>query len=78
MAKPGHTMIRLEKRHDEPALFVGLNGTGYMIQRGKDVEVPNGVAEIIRNSMKAEDAADDYKEAATRGGEETATRGGNG
>lgn len=78
MAKPGHTVIRLDKSRDEHALFVGLNGTGYMIQRGKDVEVPDGVAEIIRNSLKAEDAADDYKESAIGDGKEAATRDGKG
>lgn len=31
-------------------VFVGLNGKGYLIKRGVDVEVPAGVAEIIRHS----------------------------
>ena len=64
MAKPGYVTVRLEKRRDEPALFVGLNGKGYTIQRGKDVEVPAGVAEVIRHSFEAEDKADEFKKSA--------------
>lgn len=31
-------------------VFVGLNGRTYKIQRGVDVEVPKGVAEILEHS----------------------------
>lgn len=31
-------------------VFVGLNGKGYQIQRGVDVQVPAGVAEILKHS----------------------------
>lgn len=68
MAKPGYVTVRLPKDKNEPTVFVGLNGKGYTIQRGKDVEVPAGVAEILRNSMEADDMADKYKESVNRDG----------
>ena len=40
-------------------VFVGLNGKFYTIQRGVDVEVPVGVAEIIRHSMEQDKATAD-------------------
>ena len=48
-------------------LFVGLNGTFYTIQRGVDVEVPAGVAEIIINSMKQDEATQDAIQHITTG-----------
>lgn len=48
-------------------LFVGLNGTFYTIQRGIDVEVPAGVAEIIINSMKQDEATQDAIQRITTG-----------
>lgn len=32
-------------------VFVGLNGKNYKIKRGVDVEVPEGVAEILEHSQ---------------------------
>ena len=32
-------------------IFVGLNGTGYQIERGKEVMIPRAVAEIAKRSM---------------------------
>ena len=32
--------------------YVCLNGKSYLIQRGVEVEVPEGVAEILRNKEK--------------------------
>lgn len=45
---------------EDAVIFVGLNGKGYRIQRGKEVEVPAGVAEILRNADKADDVADNF------------------
>lgn len=36
-------------KYKEP-VFVGVNGKTYMIERGKEVEVPIYVAEVLRNS----------------------------
>lgn len=35
-------------------LTIGLNGKMYKIQRGVEVEVPKGVAEIIKRSMESD------------------------
>lgn len=43
-------------------MMVSLNGKGYKIQRGKEVEVPEGIAEIIQDSLDARDKADDFIE----------------
>lgn len=60
-ADDGMVTIRLirDENHRQP-LFVGLNGKGYLIQRGKNVSVPKAVAEIIENSLDQEQAALDY------------------
>lgn len=41
-------------------VIVGLNGRLYQIQRGIDVEVPAGVAEILNNSMKQDTDTANY------------------
>lgn len=53
--------IRLirDENHRQP-LFVGLNGKGYLVQRGVNVQVPKAVAEIINNSLDQQQAALDY------------------
>lgn len=57
--KPGYVKIRLFKdNHNyKDDLFVGFNGKGYVIQRGKDVYVPAPVAEIIENSLAQQQIA---------------------
>lgn len=42
--------------------FFYVNGRTYLIKRGEYVDVPEDVAEIIRNSEMAEDAAWKYAE----------------
>ena len=51
--------IRLPKAYEreEQELFVGVNGVGYRIRKGVEVEVPAAVAEVLKN---AEDAKDDH------------------
>lgn len=43
-------------------VFVGLNGKGYQIQRGVDVQVPAGVAEILRHSEEQDALAASHME----------------
>jgi hypothetical protein len=38
------------ERYSQPA-FVGINGMTWMIERGKDVEVPVEVAEVLRQQQ---------------------------
>lgn len=43
--------IRLPLTRDQKEdMYVGLNGVGYLIKRGQEVDVPAGVAEIIQRS----------------------------
>ncbi len=47
--KEGYVRIRLPlTREEKEDVYVGLNGVGYLIQRGREVDVPEGVAEILR------------------------------
>jgi len=56
-------------------LYVGWNGRGFLIQRGVDVDVPRGVAEIIRESedqrqaasMHMQELQEEYTKAAAKG-----------
>lgn len=45
--KKNTVKIKLPRTKDNKAVFVGLNGKNYLIPRGKEVEVPKGVAEIL-------------------------------
>lgn len=51
---PGHNA-----RQEE---FFSVNGRNYLIKRGETVEIPEEVAEVIRNSEQAEDYAMKYVE----------------
>lgn len=49
---PGQNAIQEE--------FFSVNGKNYLIKRGETVEIPEAVAEVIRNGEKAEEAALKY------------------
>lgn len=56
-------VVRLPRLHGQNARqeeFFSVNGRNYIIQRGIDVEVPEEVAEVIRNAEKAEEYAMRY------------------
>lgn len=61
-AKPEKVKITFPKiRGDkDQTIFVGVNDENYLIQRGKEVEVPAYVVEVIRNSEAAMDEADAF------------------
>jgi len=46
---------------EEPNIFVGLNGKNYIVKKGTTVEMPRAVAEIIINSIEAEQEAVEAK-----------------
>ena len=48
---------------EEDTVFIGVNGKAWRIRRGVTVEVPRSVAEVLRNSMSAEERAELYKAA---------------
>ena len=48
---------------EDPNLFVGVNGVGYLLPRGKKSEVPPEVAGEIARSERARDALDALRSA---------------
>ena len=55
--------VRLPKLPGQNAIqeeFFSVNGKNYIIQRGETVEIPEEVAEVIRNAEKAEEYAMNY------------------
>lgn len=53
-------------RTEKDDVFVGLNGRTFMIKRGEEVEVPEGVAEILRNREEVLMQIIQYEEQANR------------
>lgn len=47
-------------REEDQDVFVSVNGYSYVIKRGHEVEVPDFIAEVIRNQERAEMKADEY------------------
>lgn len=45
---------------EETEVFVGVNGQAWRIRKGKTVEVPDCVAEVLRNAEMAEIANEDF------------------
>ena len=50
------TLMRDNKNY-QGDVFVGVNGRTWQIQRGVEVEVPDYVAEVLKNSMKQDNLA---------------------
>lgn len=50
--------IRLFKDNEryKDDVFVAINGRAYQIKRGEDVEVPAGVAEVLEQSQRQDEA----------------------
>ena len=53
---------RLPGQNANQEEFFSVNGKNYIIKRGEDVEIPEAVAEVIRNAQKAEEYAMKYVE----------------
>lgn len=52
--------VRLPRtRADESDVFVGVNGRTWLIKRGVEVEVPECVAEVLRESEEQDSATYD-------------------
>lgn len=57
--------IRIPRtRTEQDDVFVAVNGKKYLIKRGYDVKVPEGVAKIIQRKEKALETAMLYEEKA--------------
>ena len=56
--------IKLFKDNDKykDDVFVAVNGKGYIIKRGEEVEVPEYVKEVLDNSAEQEQRAVEYME----------------
>lgn len=54
------TLPRLPGQNAIQEEFFSVNGKNYMIKRGEEVEIPEEVAEVIRNAEKAEAYAMKY------------------
>lgn len=65
--KPKEKMVKVRlpiiKGAESQERYVALNGRRFKIKRGIWVEVPEGVAEIIRHSEEQEYIAEELKEA---------------
>lgn len=44
--------------NDEPNLFIGVNGVGYLLPKGKTSKVPKFVADEFKRSQKAQEILD--------------------
>lgn len=56
-------IVKLPRLHGQNANqeeFFSVNGKNYIIKRGIEIEVPEEVAEVIRNNNQAEDYAMNY------------------
>ncbi len=63
--KSKRVTVRLPKLKGSNAIqeeFFSVNGKNYIIKRGETVEIPEEVAEVIRNAEKAEEYAMEYAE----------------
>lgn len=57
-AKKDTVKVKIPKTEtDREDVFVCVNGCSYLIQRGKEVEVPRFVAEVLKNSEEQREAA---------------------
>ena len=52
-------------QHANQDEFYSVNGKNYMIKRGETVEIPEEVAEVIRNAEQAEEYAMHYVDGLT-------------
>lgn len=74
-AKPKKVKIKLPlTRTEKDDVYVGLNGKGYLIKRGVEVEVPYGVAKILERKEKMLSIAMEYEAQAAAPLEELAKR----
>lgn len=56
-------MLHKDNNEHRCDLFVGVNMKDYRVPRGKPVEVPESVAEVIRNALAQENELLEYQEA---------------
>lgn len=65
--------VRLPRNRGENAIqdeYFSVNGKNYIIKRGETVEIPEEVAEVIRNAEKADEYAMRYVDGLKKAEEE--------
>ena len=66
-AKQKMVTVRIPKdKNNTGDVFVCVNARTYLIQRGKDVQVPDFVAEVLRHKQEMEDTVLERMEAAKK------------
>ncbi len=64
-------IVRLPRNGvNDDAEFVGVNGSTYLIPKGKPVEIPKAVAEVLRHKEEMEEVAYAYDAEMQRMGEQ--------
>lgn len=63
---PKMVTIRLPRIKDRPTEFVSINMRTWMVERGKEVEVPKCVAAQIRDQEKMLESMYEYEESVQR------------
>lgn len=60
-ANTGEKMVKVrlfkDNKNYQGDVFVGVNGKTYQIKRGVEVEVPDYVAEVLKNSSRQDENA---------------------
>lgn len=61
MSEPKRVEVYIPKggAHEEENFFVGVNGTSYLLPRGKKSMVPTEVAEEIKRAFSAQETRDE-------------------
>ena len=62
VAKTEKVFLPYDDTHKRP-LYVCVNGRSMNIERGKEVEIPAAVAEVVRNAIQQETDAVRYSDA---------------
>ena len=61
-AKRKRVKIKLPRVKGESHAFAAVNGERWQVQRGKEMEVPDYIAEVFQNAEKAQIEADEFEE----------------
>lgn len=78
MAKKEEKMVTVHLIKDgyryKDDVFVGVNGKTYLIQRGKDVKVPEAVAKVLADSQHQDEMTNQMMESLSGQYDEEATK----
>ncbi len=69
MTMPAEKTVKIKLprfKKDDPDVFVSVNERSWLIKRGVEVEVPECVAEVIENSEKMQEQAQEFFDSVVR------------